>query len=915
MRSFLEEVIEEECSQADSLDHFVFVLPSKRAGVFLRNCIARSAKKTLFSPEIYSIEAFVEKLSGLSYAPAAQQLFELYTVYLDTASGEKDNFHDFSKWAQTLLQDFNEIDRYLVDPQRIFSNLAAIREMEHWGPQAEKTQMMRNYLQFWNQMETLYTAFNNALLQKGVGHQGLVYRQASQQVERYTEHARDKKHVFVGFNALNTAETTIIQHILSKSDAAIYWDSDPYFINDPIHDAGHFIRKHKSNWASLKDYPLKGPKETYLSKKNIQIIGVPKLVSQAKYVGNLLNSLGSQNTKGLKNTAMVLGDETLLNPLLNAIPPTLEGVNITMGYPLGKTPMAGLFSLFFDLYDHRTPQGWFYRDILSFLSHPYVQVLLTREKENIAAVLSETIKIRNWSYINMEKIDSLALGTSPLNELLFNELPLPGLLLDKCLYIIAVLKPKFQQTGQALELEYLYRFYTLFNQLKEWVAAHSFVNDLKSLHSLYEELLSSETLDFRGEPLQGLQLMGMLESRNLDFETVILTSVNEGILPSGKSNNSFLPFDVKLAFDLPTYKDKDAVYTYHFYRLLQRAKNVYILYNTEPDVLEGGEKSRLITQLLTDGNRPGDITELIASPEINPMAPSLETVIKDGDLMAQIQKLAGRGFSPTSLSNYIRNPIDFYKQSILKIEDTLAVEETVAANTFGTIIHNTLEDLYRPLVGAILTETGLSGLKPEIEKLVRRHFTNSYTDGDIGRGKNLIAFRVAVRYVENFIDREIENAKKHRIRLLGLEESLEMQLSLPEIDFPVFIRGKLDRIDELDGTLRIIDYKTGSTTPGQVEIVAWEDIIAHYDQSKAFQLLCYALLYTDKHSVEALEAGIISFKNLSAGLLRFATKAAKGSRSKNTTIDPEVLQLFQGQLKTLILEICDPKVPLVQKEV
>ncbi|WP_430968161.1 PD-(D/E)XK nuclease family protein [Spongiimicrobium sp. 2-473A-2-J] len=915
MRSFLEEVIEEECSQTDSLDRFVFVLPSKRAGIFLRNCIARSAKRTLFSPEIYSIEAFVEKLSGLTYATHTQQLFELYTSYLKTITGEHDNFHDFSKWAQTLLQDFNEIDRYLIDAESIFSNLASIREMEHWGPHAEKTQMMRNYLRFWNQLEALYTTFNTALLQKGVGHQGLVYRQACKQLEGYMGRTRDKRHVFVGFNALNTAETTIIQHMLSASDATIYWDSDPYFINDPIHDAGHFIRKHKSSWAYLKDHPLRGVKETYLSQKNIQIIGVPKLVSQAKYVGNLLNHLKSKNPSSLKNTAVVLADETLLNPLMNAIPQTLEGVNITMGYPLYKTPMAGLFSLFFDLYDHKSPQGWFYRDMLSFLSHPYCQVLLTGEKENTASYLSETIKLRNWSYINREKIASLALGASPLEELLFEGVPPPGLLLDKCLYIIEVLKSKFQQTGQPLELEYLYRFYTLFNQLKEWVAAHSFVNDLKSLHSLYVELLSAETLDFRGEPLQGLQLMGMLESRNLDFETVILTSVNEGILPSGKSNNSFIPFDVKLAFGLPTYKDKDAVYTYHFYRLLQRAKNIYLLYNTEPDVLEGGEKSRLITQLLTDGNRPGDITELIASPEISPIVPSLETVIKDVDLMAQIQKLAGRGFSPTSLSNYIRNPIDFYKQNILKIEDPLEVEEIVAANTFGTIIHNTLEDLYRPLVGTTLTEAGLTNLKPGIEKLVRHHFTSSYTDGDIGRGKNLIAFRVAVRYVENFLDREIEEAKKHHIRILGLEESLEMQFTLPEIDFAVFIRGKLDRVDEMNGVLRIIDYKTGKATSGQVEVVDWEKIITDYDQSKAFQLLCYAFLYANKHPVNSLEAGIISFKNLSAGLLRFATKAAKGSRSKNTTIDKDILQQFQDHLKKLILEICDPKVPFVQKEV
>lgn len=908
MRSFLEEVVEEICQKHETLEDIVFVLPSKRAGTFLRNSISKTIKKTVFSPDIFSIEDFVEKISGLTYASHAQQLFELYTAYLEKPEGEKDNFYLFSKWGRTLLQDFNEIDRYLVDPAKIFSHLSAIQEINHWYLQKERTQMMEDYVRFWNHLERLYTTFNKSLLNKGLGHQGLVYRQACGNLEDYLESNPRKKHVFIGFNALNTAEINIIQRILSTSDADMYWDIDPYFINDPIHDAGYFIRRHKK-WGYFKDRPLKGLSANYLSKKNIQIIGVPKSVSQAKYVGNLLSELNGVDPEILKKTAIVLGDETLLNPLLNSIPKEIEGVNITMGYPLYKTPPASLFSQFMDLYIHKGKQGWFYKNILAFLSHPYVQMLLTDGDKNIAMAISEKIKNKNWVYIGSEKLVSVVGDNAgPVSHLFFEGAPSPQLFLEKCTEIILGLKTKFHETENALGLEYLYRFYALFNQLKDLMARYSFVDDLKSLQSLYKELLSSETLNFRGEPLKGLQIMGMLESRNLDFETVVLSSVNEGILPSGKSNNSFVPFDVKMAFGLPTYKEKDAVYTYHFYRLLQRAKNIYILYNTEPDVLEGGEKSRLITQLLTDENKLADIVQITASPQIKTTSKTLETVSKDMDLMKKIENLAAKGFSPTSLTNYIRNPIDFYKKNILKINDTLEVEETVAANTLGTIVHDTLEELYKPLTGSYLTPENLKAQKTNLKALVKHHFAKSYSDGDITRGKNLIAFHVVVRYVENFIDKEIEDSENHRIKILGLEKSLEIPLDIPEIDFPILLKGKLDRVDEKDGITRIIDYKTGTVRPTQVKVNDWETIITDYDKSKAFQLLCYALLYNGEEPVKSVKAGIISFKNLNKGLFEF-------SKGADTSIDQHTLSIFNTTLRELLLEICNKEIPFTEKEV
>ncbi|MEB8346121.1 PD-(D/E)XK nuclease family protein [Flavobacteriaceae bacterium KMM 6898] len=916
MKSFLEEVIEEVQLKYGSLEEIVFVLPSKRAGTFLRNSIGKTTTMTAFAPEIYSIETFIEKIANLVYANNTEQLFHLYESYLKTAKGEPENFYAFSKWGQTLLQDFNEIDRYLVDSKAIFSHLSDIKEIDHWSLQEGKTRMITDYLQFWQKLPTLYEAFNSSLLEKGLGHQGLVYRKATEELKTYLATKPKAIHVFIGFNALNTAESKIIQEILNTSNSEIYWDIDPYFLEDDIHDAGHFIRQHFKTWNCLLNKPKKGLKAHYLGKKDIQIIGLPKNVTQAKYVGYLLEKIHSQHKEQLKNTAVVLGDETLLNPIMNSVPEKIEGINITMGYPLHNSPLASFFTQFFELYLNKDPQGWYFQDLLNFLSHPYTKIYLTQDDIDGAYVLSEAIKSKNWSYISHDKIGSVVpTAITNIHYLFFKENKSIKAFLDTCSQIILGLKYSFKKGAQDLGMEYLYRFHELFNQLSELVRQYPYISDLRSLTSLYKELLSSETLDFRGEPLKGLQIMGMLESRNLDFETVILTSVNEGILPSGKSNNSFLPFDLKIAFGLPTYKEKDAVYTYHFYRLLQRAKNVYILYNTEPDVLEGGEKSRLIAQLLTDKNRSSDITEIVAAPEIKTSIKKVYTIPKDELLMQKIKELAEKGFSPSSLTNYIRNPIDFYKRSILKIDDVNEVEENVAANTFGTIVHDSMEELYIPFIGKTLTKDGLDSMFPLIKSVVKNHFILNYADGDISRGKNLIAFNVVVQYIENFIKAELEEIKDHDIKVLGLEESWNTKLEIKGLDFPITLKGKLDRIDERDGVLRIIDYKTGKVASKDVEVYDWEELITNYDFSKAFQLLCYALMYNSKQPIQKLEAGIISFKNLKEGLLLFATKPKKGDRNKDKLITQETIALFYTALQTLIMEICNPDIPFLEKEV
>lgn len=916
MQSFLEEVVAQIRVKHTSLEQLVFILPSKRAGTFLRKALAETTTSTAFAPEIHSIESFVEHISKIEYASNTEQLFELYRVYEQFTKGEKDSFYAFSKWGQTLVQDFNELDRYLIDSPQLFSNLSAIQEIGAWSPGVERTQMMQNYVSFWKNIQVLYKNFNAALLEKGIGHQGLVYRTAHAKLDEYIKETANKVHVFIGFNALNTAEEELIQSILQQPSTEIYWDVDSYYLDDPEHDAGYFIRKHVKNWPFFQNNSLQGSSSHFTSAKQIQIVGVPKSVSQAKYVGHLLAELQAANPEQLKNTAVVLGDEALLNPILNSIPEQISNVNITMGYPLAKSNLASFFTQFLNLYITPDTQGWFYQVVLDFLANPHIQILFEEGEKNAALSLIEKIKKNNWAFLSVEKIQE-ASHEHELVPLVFFQTKLsPKALVQKCLDLILVLKEKLQANNDSLSLEQLFRFHQLFTQLQKLLEQHAFIKDMKSLIGLFKELLSSETLDFQGEPLEGLQLMGMLESRNLDFETVILSSVNEGILPSGKSNNSFIPFDLKKAFKLPTYKEKDAVYTYHFYRLLQRAKNIYLIYNTEPDALEGGEKSRLIHQLLTDPKIRPQITELIAAPSLAPVHKELEEIEKDADLMKRIKAHAASGFSPTSLSNYIRNPIDFYTRNLLDIDEVSEVEETVAYNTLGTIVHDSLESLYAPFVGQVLNEEKLLSAKKKIVATVESHFKKSYADGDISRGKNLIAFHVVQQYIEKFIAMEITETKNHEIKILALEENLRVTLSMPELDFPVVLKGKLDRVDTKDGVLRIIDYKTGKVEAKHVELVQWEELSSNYDFNKAFQLLCYAFMYSKTAPISALRAGIFSFKNLNSGFLSFATKDRMGRGAiKVQEITSETLDHFKKELHRLILEIANPAEPLREKEV
>ncbi|WP_136482224.1 PD-(D/E)XK nuclease family protein [Cognatitamlana onchidii] len=918
MSTFILDVLKDLKKQNKDFSKLTFILPSKRAGLFLKHQLPHVLDQTIFSPNILSIEEFVEVVSQLKTVSNTELLFEFYDSYLNlTRQNDQDSFEVFSKWSQILLQDFNEIDRYLIPQEQIFNYLHAIEDLKHWSLEEHKTDFVKKYLAFWNTLPLYYKDFTHNLKQKQIGYQGLVYREAVKNLSSYITNNPKKHYVFLGFNALNTCEEHIIQELLEHNLAQIYWDIDKTFLKNEKHDAGLFIRKHLNNWKYFEKAPFNWPTGNYSNPKTIGVFGVPKNIGQAKHIGSLLKTLKNQ-TNALQNTAVVLGDESLLIPVLNSIPKGIDSLNITMGLPLGSIPLGSLFEALFKLHKSTT-KTFYFKDVINIISNQFIRPLLNIDGIDYASQIIESIEHNNIAYLNVSRITQIARKCETIINLLFSNWGQSiNNALKNCFQLILLIKDVLDKDKQSnlLSLEYLFRFNELFNEVSRLNSKYKHIKDLHTLYNVYKDLLATESLDFQGEPLQGLQIMGMLESRVLDFETVIISSVNEGILPSGKSNNSFIPFDVKLEHALPTYKEKDAVYTYHFYRLLQRAKNIYILYNTEADVLTGGEKSRFITQLELEQIRT--LNHQIITPKIPIIEQRLSEVKKTPALHQAIIDMAKNGFSPSSLTNYIRNPMDFYYQKILKIGESNDVEETIAFNTLGTVVHNTLEEFYKPLEGTYLSLEVIKQMKTKIHKRVTYYFQNEYKEGDITKGKNLIIYEIAKRYVANFLDFEEKSIKSgNDIKILAIEADNQIKLNISNLNYPIALKGKIDRVDEVNGITRIIDYKTGSVSPGQVEIVNWGELTSDYKKySKSFQVLSYAyMMYKSGQISLPIEAGIISFKSLNSGFIKFSKKDSPRSRTKHTMITQDTLEAFEEELKNLISDICNPEINFIEKEI
>ena len=643
----------------------------------------------------------------------------------------------------------------------------------------------------------------------------------------------------------------------------------------------------------------------YSTQKNISVIGTAKNIGQAKYIGEIIGKI--KNPNALNNTAIVLGDEKLLTPLLNSMPNKIEDLNITMGLPIKLSSTASLFDNLLKLHSENK-KSFYYKNVISILSHELITPLLNTSEGDICKI----IHTNNIVYPNLKTLIKINNSNREILELLLSNWDNTSNAIDNCIKVIYRIKDYFDNSidKKQITFEYLYHFNKLFNKLKLLQSNYEHINSIRTLHSLYREIIKNEKVPFSGEPLKGLQVMGILESRVLDFETVIISSLNEGILPMGNKSSTFIPFDVRIQHNLPIYKDKDAIYSYHFYRLIQRAKNIYLLYNTEPDVINGGEISRFIRQLEIENIHK--VNHKILVPKTPIIKKELIEIDKNSDILKKLNEISERGFTASMLLNYIRNPISFYYQTILEIPEDKQMEETIAYNTLGSVIHNTLEDLYKPIENKELNEKSIKEMQEKKDKIVDKYFQEKFSIGNLTKGKNLIIVETAKKYIDNFLKKELKDINEgNTIKILGIETKFETKVNLSPKLKNIKIRGKIDRIDSVNGITRVIDYKTG----GQIKqtdlnIKEYDKIFEDKKYSNIFQLLFYSLaIEKDKKYNFPVENGIISFRNLSIGALK--TKFL----DKSNLVTTEKLEDYKKGLERLIIEILDKNISFKEKKI
>ena len=888
----------------ESMEGVAVVLPSKRAVVFLKHYLSQRINKPIFLPEFYAIEEFAEQLSGLQVLDNMSLQFRLYKAYLQHPPQKVDSFDDFLNWSNVLLHDFNEIDRNIIDAKAIYTNLKNVKELEGWSVEdwsfanADLTPMQTDYSNFFEGMHNWYTSFSASLLSENLAYQGMAYRMAAEQIAK-----RDiswKKVWFVGLNALTKSEQEIVDFLKKEDIARVFWDADKFYYDNPIHEAGGFLREQRAKWSEID---FKGVGDYYgVEKEKFQAIACPKNTAQAKVVAEVIKGFSIADLED-SNTAIVLADEALLFPVLNNLPSAVKQLNVTMGSPLKNSTLFSFVEVLFTMQIHAINykrNAFYYKDVIAVVEHPYFSKI-TDEKAVLA--LKKFIIKDNIVFVSKGNIHSLLLGAEKVEKLFKIWETVDEAL--QCLddLVLLLRKPLVGKKG-TIASEVLATFSKSLLMLKKLAAEVDFDFELKTLQTVLKQLVSKEMIPFKGEPLKGVQLMGILESRTLDFKNVIMLSVNEGKLPKGKSVNSFIPYDMKRYFKLPTYAESDAVFAYHFYRLLQRANNVTLVYNSETDDFGSGEKSRFITQLLSE-YKTTPIQQLVyKGADLEVKNPS-EIVVKNNGLEAEIKSWAANGVSPSALNKYNNCSLQFYYHYLAKIRKDDGVDEFADASTMGTAIHNALE-LHYPY--GILTQSYIKEHTKAILATVKTEFETELSAQGMKEGKNYLSLQIAQKLTKDFLKLELqlleEAANQNKqVTIAAKEEALEHQLTIDGVDFKLI--GKADRIDFEGDLLRIIDYKTGKVEDNEVVITEYDEIITNPKKAKAFQLLMYAYLYLKMNPQYIgfdVVAGNFSFKNLKSGLIKVSKKISFNEKQA-INVDANALDSFEEQLELVLMQI------------
>lgn len=970
MSAFLERVAQAlEIKHGEGLSEFTFVFPNQRAGMFFQKALAGLSSKPRFSPEILSVQECFEDFTGLKSADRIDLLFRLYRHYI-VLSGSNESFDSFVYWGELILNDFNEVDKYLVDAKQLFTNIADLKEIDekfsylsenqkevisrfwnsfNWNEPGNSSE---SFVSTWKILSDLYNNFRNELISDGIAYEGMLTRDSVNNI-RKSGTTIPSNYVFVGFNALNPCELELFKNFKKNGDADFYWDYDSVVLKEKEHPAARFMHRNVSEFPSkieLKKH------ENLLSEKEFRLYQIPSSVGQTKLIHKLLRELNpdprtaSSTGKSLSSgnhlvpgehqsfgrqdvpeelpvsgellkTAVVLPDEQLLIPLVHAIPEHIQQVNVTMGYPLQLSTIAGLFDLIYVLHKKTRVSGtktlFYYRNVLNILNHPMVKI---KDADTNREIQERMIR-QNLIYI-----DPSIFSKSDFLELLFRVQKNPVAFIDYLLELIQSFYSSLRQNKDLdrqnkLETTFLYEYYLTVNRLKDIFGKYSDMVPLKleTLTQLIRQLTSGLSVPFVGEPLQGLQIMGVLETRGLDFENLIISSFNEGIYPSKSSNNSFIPYEFRNVFGLPTFEHKDSISAYNFYRLINHAKRVYMISDIRSENGSTGEISRFYYQLKY--LHQVDIKQIPVLYDFRVQDERSLTIIKDEHVQQKLNNyvLNGKGskaFSASSLNTYINCPLQFYFSQLENMQEEDEITELLAHDLFGNIFHSVMENLYKPFVGRFIRKEELESIgslqiDKEINKAFSIHFYKN-KDGSLVElsGNNLLIAKIISKYVNHVLK---VDASYTPFTLHSTEENVYATL---DTRFgKVNLKGFIDRVDEKEGLIRVLDYKTGK---GELDFKSVQSAFDPNEPNRpkyVLQTLLYGLLYKYKHGSESIAPGIFYIKDVfktdfSTSLLHKISRTEKQVVNNYGEYEDE----FREELVTCIENIMDPSLNFNQTE-
>ncbi len=948
MKPFLYQIADRFYQEYGSgISRLAFVFPNRRAGLFFQKYLSEIAGRPLFSPKIMTINDLFVQLSGKQQADRISMLFKLFDIYKQV-SGSLESFDDFLYWGEMLLNDFNDIDTYMANAEKLFRNLSDLKQLDDGYDFLDETQIeairsfwstfsptsdpnKANFLKLWEVLSPLYNGLREVLAGEGCGYGGMIFRDVVERLESGELNMAFPydQIVFVGLNALSISEKRLLDILQREGIADFYWDYDSPYVRDPHNKASFFVQYNIAHYPSKLQLP---PQEKV--EQTIKVVGVPSAIGEAKQVYHLLKRYADaepMTPDSALRTAVVLPDETLLIPVLDSIPQEIAPINVTMGYPLAGTPVASLMDYILRLHKNmryvNTKPYYYHRDVLPILRHQYIAATCPEEVSS----LEDDIVSHNRIFIAAEE-----LCQGPFFTTLFHPVENVAEMSEYLIHLLELLSNQLmhsaedggeqptaeeeniqkRQTLVDIEQEFVFHYYATVNRMKEIMQGTNVEMQLDTYFRLLKRMTDLITIPFEGEPLSGLQVMGVLETRALDFDRLILLSMNEQIFPMKKAANSFIPYNLRRGFGLPTYEHQDSVWAYHFYRLIHRAKEVTLLYDTRNSSLQGGEVSRFVHQLRYHYRVP--LVDQLVVYSVASSKPSPIIVAKDDVILEKLNQFmegGSRYLSASSINDYAACPLKFYYSTVENIREEDEVSESIESNTLGSIIHRVMEVLYTPFKGKMITADLLRKIQKDNSLLtdtIERAFAQIYFKTAEVRpleGVNFLTGELVRKYIIRILEKDCEYTP---FTFVEAEKEFRVAFSLSD-ERKVQIKGIIDRIDEKDQSLRIVDYKSGD---GETSFKTLESLFEkEKSKLKAIrQVFLYAWAYKEKNPNEKKPIQMALYF-LRKSYTKFEPEISiKGSKKEKIEDFQEYREPFENQLRVWMDEIFDANVPFAQSK-